>query len=95
VKLRLDADISFLDNPIGHLSIDAMDLFKLWFSHFYIDSQQMYITHPHLWDIVKKLVQIKRGIRIECVAICPKEIGSPIVCQGPHNPNVVCLTSVA
>lgn len=53
VKLRLDTDISILDNPTGQLSTDAMDLFKLWFSHFYIDSQQMHITHPHLWDIAK------------------------------------------
>jgi hypothetical protein len=53
VKSRFDAVISFSDNPTGHLTIKAMDLFKLWFSHFYIDFQQMYITHPHLQDIVK------------------------------------------
>jgi len=36
------------------------------------------------------LVQRKRGIKIECVAICPKEFGNPTICQGPHNPSVVC-----
>ncbi len=38
VKLRLDADISFLDNPTKHLSIDSMDFFRLWFSHFHMNS---------------------------------------------------------
>jgi hypothetical protein len=49
----------------------------------------MYITHLHLLDIIKKPDQRKRGIKI-CVAICPKEIGNPTICQGLHNPNVLC-----
>lgn len=38
----------------------------------------------------KKLNQRKRGIKTECVTICPKEIGNPIKCQGPHDPIVIC-----
>ncbi len=39
VKLSLDADISFLDNLTKHLSMDSKDFFKLWFSHFHMNSQ--------------------------------------------------------
>jgi hypothetical protein len=38
VKLGLDVDISLQNNAIGHLSTNAMDFFRLWFSHFHIDS---------------------------------------------------------
>jgi hypothetical protein len=36
-KLKLDVDISFLDNPIMHLSMNSMDLLRLWFSHFHMN----------------------------------------------------------
>jgi hypothetical protein len=31
LKLRLDTDISLLDNNFGHIFTDAMEFFKLWF----------------------------------------------------------------
>jgi hypothetical protein len=31
-------NISHLDNPTEHLSMDAMGFFVLWFSHLHIDS---------------------------------------------------------
>jgi hypothetical protein len=38
----------------------------------------------------KKLDQINKGVKTKCVTNCPKEIGNPIICQGPHNPSIVC-----
>lgn len=53
-KLMLAIDISLLDNLIGHFNTNAMDFFRLWFFHFHnIDSQQIVIICPHLWDILK------------------------------------------
>jgi hypothetical protein len=33
LKLRIDADISLLDNSIEYLSTDALDFFRLWYTH--------------------------------------------------------------
>ncbi len=53
-KLMLAIVISLLDNLIGHFNTNAMDFFRLWFSHFHnIDSQQTIINRLHVWDILK------------------------------------------
>ncbi len=33
LKLRIDVDISLLDNSIGYLTTYALDFFKLWYTH--------------------------------------------------------------
>ncbi len=48
LKLRLDVDIGLFDNKERFLSIDAMELFRVWFTHGQLLGESMYITHPHL-----------------------------------------------
>ncbi len=71
LKLRLDTNISLLDNKEGFLSIDiglfnnktrllsidSMEFFKVWFTHGQLLGESMYITHPHLWNIVKNWIK--------------------------------------
>jgi hypothetical protein len=53
MKLKIDADVTLLEFSEGHLSIDAMDFFRLWFMHKCFPFYDLYITHPHMWEIVK------------------------------------------
>ncbi len=50
LKLRLDVDISLLDNTSSYLFINAMDLFKLWVTHNHMSQKDSYITHPHMFS---------------------------------------------
>jgi hypothetical protein len=58
LKLRLDANISLLDN-FEHLFTNAMDFFRLWFTHNHKSHKRPYIIHPHMWDIMKNLIKEK------------------------------------
>jgi hypothetical protein len=59
LKLRLNEDISMLNNNLGHLFTTAMDFFRLWFTHNHKSHKGPYITHPHMWDIVKNWIKEK------------------------------------
>jgi hypothetical protein len=52
-KRKIDVDISLLDNTTSYLSTNALDLFKLWYTHNHMSHKDSYITHPHMWDMVK------------------------------------------
>jgi hypothetical protein len=53
MKLKIDVDITLLDCNEGHLSTYAMDFLRLWFKHKCLSFCDLYITHPHMWEIVK------------------------------------------
>jgi hypothetical protein len=53
MKLRINADITLIGYNEGHLSTYAMDFFKLWFMHKCFSFCDLYITAPHMWEIVK------------------------------------------
>lgn len=53
LKLKVNVDIWFLNNLTKHLSTNAMDFFGVWLSHCYTLPKNFYITHLHLWDVVK------------------------------------------
>jgi hypothetical protein len=53
MKLWIDANITLFDGREGHLSTNAMDFFRLWFMHKCLSFFDLYITHPHMWEIVK------------------------------------------
>jgi hypothetical protein len=53
LKLKVNANIQLLDDLTGHLNTNAMDFFKAWLSHCCTLPKNFYITHSHLWDIVK------------------------------------------
>jgi hypothetical protein len=57
LKLGLDVDIGLLDNNEGFLSTDVMEFFKVWFTHSHLLRESKYITHPHLWDIMKNWIK--------------------------------------
>jgi hypothetical protein len=60
-------------------------------SHTFTNWFTIDVHHPSSpFGHYKKLDERKRGIKIKCVAICPKEIGNHTICQGSHNPNVLC-----
>ncbi len=48
LKLKIDVDISLLDNTTGYLTIDALDFFKLWYTHNHMSQKNSYITHHHM-----------------------------------------------
>jgi hypothetical protein len=53
MKLKINVDITLLDCNEGHLSTYTMDFFRLWFMHKCLSFCDLYITHPHMWEIVK------------------------------------------
>jgi hypothetical protein len=53
LKLKIDTNVTLLDCSEGHLSINAMDFFRLWFMHKRLSFYDLYITHSHMWDIAK------------------------------------------
>jgi hypothetical protein len=63
LKQRIDVYISLLDNIISYLSTNALDLFTLWYTHNHMSHKDSYITHPHMWDMVKILGKKKGGVR--------------------------------
>jgi hypothetical protein len=54
LKLKIDADISLLDNTTRYLSTNALDFFRLWYTHNHMSETESHITHLHMWDMVKK-----------------------------------------
>ncbi len=64
LKLRIDDDISFLDNTTGYLSTYALDFFRLWYTHNHMSHIDSYITHPHICDMVKNWAKKKGSQRI-------------------------------
>ncbi len=52
-KRKIDVDISLLDNTTSYLSTNALDLFRLWYTHNHMSHKDSYFTHPHMWDMVK------------------------------------------
>jgi hypothetical protein len=60
LKLKIDVDLSLLDNTTGYLSTDALDFFKLWYTHNHMSQTNSYITHPRMWDMVKNWAKEKR-----------------------------------
>jgi hypothetical protein len=63
LKQKIDVDISLLDNTISNLFTDALDFLKLWYTHNYMSQTDSYITHLHMWDMVKNwaIGQKKKG----------------------------------
>jgi hypothetical protein len=59
LKLRIDVDISLLDNTTNYLSTYALDFLKLWYTHNHMSQTDSHITHPHMWDIMKNWVKEK------------------------------------
>jgi hypothetical protein len=59
-------------------------------SHTFILIHSRCTSHILTFGTFKKLDQRKKGVRTKFVTNCPKEIGNPITCQGPHNPSIVC-----
>jgi hypothetical protein len=53
LKLKIDVNISLLDNTIDYVFTDALEFFKLCYIHNYMSQTDSYITHPHMWDMVK------------------------------------------
>jgi hypothetical protein len=53
MKLEIDAYITLFDCNEGHLSTNAMDFFKMWFMHKRLSFCDLYITHLHMWEIIK------------------------------------------
>jgi hypothetical protein len=48
LKLRLDTDISLLDNNFRHLFVDVMDFFKLWFTQPQITQKALHHPSPYV-----------------------------------------------
>ncbi len=48
LKLRIDVDISLLDNTTEYLSTNALDFFKLWYTHNHMSQMDSYIMHLHM-----------------------------------------------
>jgi hypothetical protein len=59
LKLRIDVDISLLDKTSNYLSSNALDFFRLWYTHNHMSKEDSYITHPHMWDMVKNWAKKK------------------------------------
>lgn len=57
LKLIIDYDISLLNNITDYLSTNALDFFRLWYTHNHILEKNSPITHPRMWVIVKKLAK--------------------------------------
>jgi hypothetical protein len=57
--LKIDVNISLLDNITSYLFIDALDFFRLWYTHNHTSQKVSYITHPHMWDMVKSWAKEK------------------------------------
>ncbi len=51
MKLRIYVDITLFNCYEGDLSTYAVDVFKLWFMHKRLSFCDLYITHPHMWEI--------------------------------------------
>ncbi len=54
LKLKVNVDIQLLNNLTKHLSINAMNVLRVWLSQFCTLPKSFLIAHPpHLWGIVK------------------------------------------
>jgi molybdenum cofactor biosynthesis enzyme len=67
LKIRIDVDISLLDNIIGYLSTNALDFFKLWYTRNHMSQKDSYIAHLHMWDMVKNWAKEKG--ELECSVV--------------------------
>ncbi len=74
MKLKFDANITLLDYSEGHLSTYTMDFFKLWFMHKCLSFCDSYITHPHMWEIVKNYKKEKGEFEHSVTQFVPKKI---------------------
>jgi hypothetical protein len=64
LKLRFDADIGLLNNKEGFLYINAMEFFKVWFTHGELVIRGVYVHHPPpLMGYCEKLDQRKGRVR--------------------------------
>jgi len=78
LKLKLDVDIGLLDNKERFLSTNAMEFFKVWFTHGQLLGEFMYITHPHLWDIMKNRIKEKGESEDSVIKFVRKKFSAPI-----------------
>jgi hypothetical protein len=78
LKLRLDVDIGLLDNKEGFLSTNVMEFFKVWFTHGHLLGESMYITHPHLWDIMKNWIKENGKSKDNVIKFVRKKFNVPI-----------------
>jgi len=60
LKLIIGVDISLLNNTTSYLSTNALDFFRLWYTHNHMSHKESYIAHPHMWDMVKNWAKEKR-----------------------------------
>jgi hypothetical protein len=51
--MKLKINVTFFYYSEGHFSTNTTYFFKLCFMHKCLSLCDLYITHPHLWDIVK------------------------------------------
>jgi hypothetical protein len=72
-KIRIDDDISLLENTIGYLSTNALDFFRLWYTHNHMSQKDSYITHPHMWDMVKNWAKEKGELESSVVNFVRKK----------------------
>jgi hypothetical protein len=62
----------------GLLSTNAMEFFRVWFTHGQLLGEFMYITHPHLWDIVKNWIKNKGESKDNVIKFVKKKFIVPI-----------------
>jgi hypothetical protein len=77
LKIRIDVNISLLDNTIGYLFTNALDFFKLWYTHNHMSQKDSYITHPHMWDMVKIWAKEKGELEGSVVNFVKKKFKVP------------------
>ncbi len=77
LKLRIDVDISLLNNIVGYLFTYALDFLKLWYTCNHMSQTDSYITHPHMWDMVKNWVKEKGELKDSVVNFMRKKFKMP------------------
>jgi hypothetical protein len=55
-----------------------MECFRVWFTHGQLLKESMYITHPHLWDIVKNWIKEKGKLEDNVIKFVRKKFNMPI-----------------